>query len=87
MKTWKTENPPKDGTPIVAIGCVVSPHEAGGSVAPFLLTVFWKVDGAFKGWCHRPFADRSSPCDGLAVADSTSDEVRIDFWIEGPQPN
>lgn len=84
MKTWKTENPPKDGSPIVAIGCVVSAHEKGGNLAPFLLTVHWKAVGDFKGWCHRPYGEGCSPDNGLAIVDSPDDEVWIDFWIELP---
>jgi hypothetical protein len=84
MKTWKTENPPKDGTPIVAIGSIVSIHETGSSVAPFLLIVYWKAAGDFKGWFHHSFGECYSPYNGLAVAESPDEEVRIDLWIECP---
>jgi hypothetical protein len=85
--TWKTENPPKDGSPIIAIGSVISTHAWGGTSVPFLHAIVWKVQGDFKGWCHCSYPGLGSPCDGLTVAESPDDMVTIYLWLECPPLN
>ena len=75
--SWKTNNPPKDGTTIVAIGRVISRDEFSTCVEPFVKAVRWEKDSSgYEGW-H--LAD-----DGMVLACSLDDKVVIDYW--NPMP-
>jgi hypothetical protein len=79
MNTWKSENPPKDGTPVVAVGRVISRDEFSTAVDPFCTVIFWsKTESGFEGWCLGLNEYK------IAVASQLEDEVKIDFWIELP---
>jgi len=79
MNTWKSENPPKDGTPIVAVGRVIYSDGLLTSVDPLCSQIFWsKPKSGYEGWCFYLGATQ------LAVASRLEDKVKIDFWIELP---
>lgn len=76
--TWETTEPPKDGTPIVAIGRVISRDEFSTWAEPFLAGVVWFKDGSgFEGWHYRS--------DGMTVARTLDDEVKVDWWARFPE--
>jgi hypothetical protein len=97
MKTkntaWHTSEPPHDGTAIVAIGRVIYQCGAGHededfavadsplcctAVDPFIGLIHWTSHAdESEGWHHVS--------DGLSVARTLDDEVKIDFWLEDPR--
>ena len=73
---WNTGEPPKDGTPIVAIGKVMWSDEFSTCADPFVAEIVWrKTDSGFEGWLLSS---------GLAVAQSLDDEVIIHYWMPFP---
>lgn len=73
---WNTENPPKDGTTIVAIGKVMFSDEWSTSAEPFLAEVSWcQPEGGHLGWHYS---------NGMAVATTLEDEVIIHYWMPYP---
>ena len=75
--SWKTSEPPKDGTPIVAVGRIIYSDEFSTTVEPFTATIYWnKTKSDYEGWMFW--------CGGLSVQRELDDEVKIDFWIERP---
>lgn len=79
MNTWKSECPPKDGTPIVVVGRVIFSDGLLTSVDPLCSQIFWsKPESGYEGWCFHLGAGQ------LAVASQLNDEVVIDHWIELP---
>lgn len=77
MNAWKSENPPKNGQTIIAIGRIIGRDDISTFVQPFCAEIFWQKDSSgYEGWhCHRG---------GLVVAEALEDEVMIDHWIEPP---
>ena len=75
--TWHKDNPPKDGTSIVAIGRLIYEEEGCmTTVEPFCAVIHWSAAvGQYIGWHYR---------DGLAVPRTPDDEVMLDAWIEYP---
>lgn len=79
VPTWNTENPPKDGSPIVVVGRVICSDEFSTSVQPFAGAVKWlKTESNFEGWC---WCFREYP---MCVQQTLEDEVNIDFWMPFP---
>lgn len=77
MNTWQRSEPPKDGTPIVAIGRIICHYECSIFVEPFTAFIFWEKDSSgFEGWHFV--------AGGLSVARTLEDEVKIDSWINPP---
>lgn len=73
---WNTENPPKDGTIIVAIGKVVWMDGAITGADPLLAEISWcQPKGGHLGWHFTS---------GMSVATSTNDEVIIHYWMPCP---
>lgn len=83
---WRTDEPPKDGTEIVAIGRVLWQDASSGAVSagsmPFIAAIRWKSypDG-FSGWCHSDSRGEFS----TAVAQDPADQVKIDWWAPMPE--
>ncbi len=76
---WNIENPPLDGTPIVAIGRVIWEDEFSISSEPFALALFWlKNESGFEGW-HYWYGDQ------LSLATALDQIVKIDFWLPFPE--
>jgi hypothetical protein len=74
---WNAENPPHDGSLIVAVGKVVSTDGCFTDAIPFCAAVQWTSrPGESSGW-HL--------ADGLSVARYVGDDVIIHFWM--PYPN
>ena len=77
---WHTEDPPKDGTPIVAVGRVIWSDEFSTTSEPFCAAISWQsTDSGFTGWCHHLGEYH------LAVARSLDDEVKVDAWMPWPK--
>ncbi len=79
-KLWATCEPLKDGSPIVAIGRVIMHDSQDGwtCVDPFVAAVRWEKDASgYEGWHFIR--------DGMVLASSLEDEVRIDFWNPYPE--
>jgi hypothetical protein len=77
--SWKTENPPKDGTPIIAIGRVIWEDEFSTSIDPFMDRIFWQTSpSGLTGWFYWR--------DKLSVASALGrQEVAIDYWTHCPE--
>ena len=74
---WLDGDPPKDGTPIVAIGRVIWRDEYSTSVDSFVALIRWEKDrSGYEGWHF----DR----DGMTVARTLDDEVMVDWWLPLP---
>ena len=74
---WKTTEPPKDGTEIVAIGKIMFTEDCYTAAEPFMAAIRWiKDDSGFDGW-HL--------ANGMALARAADDEVIIHWWIEYPK--
>lgn len=70
-----TTPPPKDGTPIIAVGRIIYEDEISTIVDPFCAVIFWK-DGnscSYPGWYY--FWGY-----GMAIASSFEDTVKVDYW-------
>jgi len=73
---WRTDPPPMDGTPIVAVGRIVWSDEDGGGSYPFAALVAW--DSEVGQWVHG----HGCP----ATVTTWEDEVaHIDFWLPDPE--
>jgi len=74
---WQTNEPPKDGTVIVAVGRVVW-SEFSTSVDRFVAAIRWEKDSSgYEGWHYSR--------DGLTVAREPGDEVKVDWWANFPE--
>lgn len=74
--SWNTENPPKDGTTIVAIGKVMWSDEFSTCADPFTAEIHWcKDQSGYEGWHFS---------DGMTVASGLDDKVIVHFWILPP---
>jgi hypothetical protein len=74
---WNTTEPPKDGSTIVAVGRVIFSDEFSTTCESFVASVRWIKDQSnYEGW-H--FAK-----DGITVAQTLEDEVKIDWWLPYP---
>lgn len=75
-RTWADGSyfkPPQDGTPIVAIGRVLSEDDFSACSDPFYGFVRWeKDDSGYEGWHFIS--------NGMVVASCLYDEVKIDWW-------
>jgi len=79
LPTWNTENPPKDGSPIVVVGRVIYADEFSTTVQSFSGAVTWrKTESDFEGWMWY-FGEYPT-----AVQQTLEDEVKIDFWMPFP---
>ena len=74
---WRTDAPPTDGTPIMAIGQVCYSYEGGGESVPFDGIIYWPqnvTDSA--GWRFLS--------DGLSVMTDVDGKIRIHWWMPLP---
>lgn len=72
----RTDEPPRDGRYIRVIGRIISQQDACTCVDPFCSEVRWtELPGQSKGWHFS---------NGLAVASTLEDEIKIDAWRELP---
>ena len=74
---WRTDAPPTDGTPIMAIGQVCYSYEGGGEAVPFDGIIYWPqnvTDSA--GWRFLS--------DGLSVMTDVEGKIRIHWWMPLP---
>lgn len=75
-RTWGDGSyfkPPMDGTPIAAIGRVITTAIDGGCSDPFYGFVRWeKDDSGYEGWHYIS--------NGMVVAEGIDDDVKIDWW-------
>jgi hypothetical protein len=75
---WNTNDPPKDGTAIIVVGRVIFGDELSTVVDSFVAAVRWTKEGSgFEGWHF----DR----DGMSVARTLEDEVKVDWWAAYPK--
>ncbi|MDB6020800.1 MAG: hypothetical protein JWQ04_657 [Pedosphaera sp.] len=82
VNTWNTEEAPKDGRPIVAVGRVIWSDDFSTAVDPFCGAVFWDTsDSKHAHWAHWP---RTEYGHAMSVARTLDDEVRIDYWMPHP---
>ncbi len=80
--SWKTSEPPKDGTPIVACGRILSSFSGDPEHRmsdPFCAAIFWRKESDWSGWLL--WLDEHH----LVVASGEKDEVKIDRWLEYPK--
>ena len=76
---WKTSEPPKDGTAIIAKGRIIAEDEFSTSITPYLGEIRWlKTESGFEGWMYGG----SQP---LSVTCSPDEKFVIDWWIEPPK--
>ena len=74
---WLDGNPPKDGTPIAAIGRVIWSDEYSTSVDSFVALIRWEKDqSGYEGWHFDK--------DGMTVIRTLDDEVMVDWWLPLP---
>lgn len=75
---WNTSEPPKDGTTIIVVGRVIWSDDISTCVDSFVAAVRWIKDSSnYEGWHY----DR----DGMTVARTLDDEVKIDWWAHFPK--
>lgn len=74
---WSESEPPKDGTPIVAVGSIASFHADGGcDVRPFVGSISWKPWGdGFGCWLGL---------DGLSFEWTTGETLSVHWWAPMP---
>lgn len=75
---WKKENPPKDGSPIVAIGRIMNGGRNWTSITPFCAIVQYHKHEESEGWRYG---------NGMSVIDDPNEAVEIDLWTELPNAN
>jgi len=76
---WNTENPPLNGTPIVAVGRIIYSDEFSTTSEPFACAILWlKKSSGFEGWCFYREGGHKS------LARYTTDKIHIDFWMPYP---
>jgi len=76
---WHMEEPPKDGTRIVAIGKVIIEDAWSTTADPFCTDLEWtEKPGQSKGW-HLS--------NGMSLVSCLEDEVIIHYWMPYPLPN
>ena len=69
---WRNDDPPKDGTVIVALGNLTENCGDGAyNVEPFTATIFWDTDE----WCNEL---------GLSLSAYIDCKVTIHHWIHIP---
>lgn len=76
---WRTDEPPKDGKPIVAIGKLIYSDEFSTTDDPFCAVITWgsnRFEDIKRGW-H--FAR-----DGMSLPQTPDDEVIIFWWLPYP---
>lgn len=73
--SWRTENPPMDGTVIVAIGRRTWSSDHGGGSIPFTAT---EIRWSFQSDCW--VYDRNS----LSVGSADDETVHVDHWMPMP---
>lgn len=75
---WMETEPPKDGTPICAIGRLIYRDDDGlTTVDPFFASILWEKDSSnYDGWHFHS--------NGMCVAQTLEDEVFIDHWFPIP---
>lgn len=76
MNPWRNDEPPRDGTVIVALGRVLWQAELVRVSEPFTAAVRWQA-GDFPCWTY---ADSK-----MAVACTPEDVVSIDWWAPLPE--
>ena len=75
---WQTNEPPKDGTVIVAVGRVIWSDEFSTSVDQFVAAIRWEKDSSgYEGWHYNR--------DGMVLATTLQDEVKVDWWANFPK--
>lgn len=77
---WNTENPPKDGQPIVAIGRIISSDELTTRVETFCRIIYWHdfVQSGIAAWA---VSDSYFP---LVLCPDIDGEVIVDYWLPRP---
>lgn len=73
---WRTDAPPTDGTPIMAIGQVHYSYADGGEVVPFSGVIYWPQDAEFADWRFMS--------NGMSVVEDVSGKIRISWWTTLP---
>lgn len=76
---WRTDEPPKDGTPIVAIGKVMFGDEFSTRAEPFVAAITWgsnRFQDINTGWHFWH--------DGMSLPQCLEDEVIIHWWLPMP---
>ena len=79
-EAWRTDAPPQDGTPIVAIGKVMYSAEFSTVAQPFVAAITWgstRFQDIKTGWHFWQ--------DGMSVASTPDDEVIIHNWLPMPE--
>lgn len=71
--SWKTSNPPQDGTRIIAIGQTIERFNDGTVVDPFARAIYW------SNWGH--WVDVYSE---MALSSDINAVVKIFQWTEMP---
>lgn len=77
---WRTDEPPQDGTPIVAIGKVMYDDEGCTVAQPFVAAITWgstRFQDIKTGWHFWQ--------DGMSVPSTTEDKVIIHQWLPMPE--
>lgn len=79
VSPWRTDEPPKDGTPIVAIGKVMYDDGLGTYAEPFTAAITWgsnQFNDIKEGWHYLK--------DGMSLPSTLEDEVIIHYWLPYP---
>lgn len=75
---WNTSEPPKDGKTIIVVGRIIWTDEYSTCADSFVAAVRWIKDQSnYEGWHY----DR----DGMTVARTLDDEVKVDWWADFPK--
>lgn len=77
---WRTDAPPQDGTPIVAIGKVMYSDEFSTVAAPFVAALTWgsaPFQDIKTGWHYWQ--------NGMSLPSTLEDEVIIHYWLPMPE--
>lgn len=74
---WLETEPPKDGTPICAIGQLIYTDDCLTTSESFFANVVWVRDvSGFEGWHFYS--------NGMCVAQTLEDKIRINYWFKIP---
>ena len=73
---WRTDAPPTDGTPIMAIGRVPCPFTDGGQMVPFSGVIYWPQDEEFADWRFLS--------GGMTVVEDAPGKLLISWWTTLP---
>lgn len=77
---WRTDEPPQDGKPIVAIGQLMYSDEFSTTAEPFCVALTWgstQFQDIKTGWHYWH--------NGMSLASTLEDEVIIHYWLPMPE--